>query len=121
MGKWSMKQLLQGLLLEMIGVAGNQKLRRKHKFMVEAVGLRDVLTMARKQGYRCICVEGNSMLVIDAIEGRSIVSWRIRSIIVNITAASFQNIYLDWHWGFKRVLAMCAGNRIEIKCSRDFA
>ncbi|CAN6679804.1 unnamed protein product [Malus baccata var. baccata] len=80
----------------MIRVAGNQKLRRKHKLMVKAIGLRDVLKMARKQGYRKICVEGNSKLEIDAIEGRSRFTWRIRSIIANIRslASSFQNISL---------------------------
>ncbi|PRQ58228.1 putative ribonuclease H [Rosa chinensis] len=68
----------------------------------EVIALRDSLWMAAQKGYKNVQVEGDSKLVIDAVNGKISPPWRlaqiindIRKIICNFDSISFSHIYRE--------------------------
>ncbi|KAL6183086.1 hypothetical protein ACLB2K_044497 [Fragaria x ananassa] len=60
----------------------------------EATALRDSLVKARDRGYMNVQVEGDSKLVIDAINGKLSPPWRLQKIVqdIRIIATSFSSV-----------------------------
>ncbi|CAN6579448.1 unnamed protein product [Malus baccata var. baccata] len=56
--------------------------------------------MARSRGLKKIMVEGDSKLVIHAVQGTSGVPWRVRNIVedIKLIARSFE--YISWNHVF---------------------
>ncbi|XP_061998960.1 uncharacterized protein LOC133716267 [Rosa rugosa] len=68
----------------------------------EATALRDSLWMAIQKGYKNVQVEGDSKIVIDAVNGKISPPWRlaqiindIRKIVCNFESISFSHIYRE--------------------------
>ncbi|XP_009337067.2 uncharacterized protein LOC103929570 [Pyrus x bretschneideri] len=71
--------------------------------VAEATGLREGLQCARRKGFTKVKVEGDSKLIIDAVQGHWGIPWRVSSIIndIRILARSFSHV--DWKHIFREI------------------
>ncbi|XP_070681844.1 uncharacterized protein [Malus domestica] len=73
-------------------IAGARSLGETSINVAECLALRDALWIARSKGFWKVLVEGDSKLVIDAVQGTSGVPWRVTNIFedIKIIARSFE-------------------------------
>ncbi|KAB2613285.1 hypothetical protein D8674_035601 [Pyrus ussuriensis x Pyrus communis] len=83
-------------------LAGARSLGEVSINVVECLALRDALWMAISRGLQKIMVEGDSKLIIEAVQGTSSVLWRVKTIIddIKLIAGSFDLI--SWNHVYQK-------------------
>lgn len=84
-------------------VAGARHLGEVSVNVAECLALRDALWMARCRGLQRIMVEGDSKLIIEAVQGTSGVPWRVKSIIKDIKFITGSFELISWNHVYHEV------------------